>query len=110
MVDTTVEVGGLKLRTPFLIGSGAHHGHGEKIKDYVKHMKDNHWAGLVTKSYGRTKFKKFASATREKPYLWTTDSLRRIAMQNRGRPASELPIQTGVRNKLKLWSPETSLG
>ena len=62
MVDTTVEIGGLKLSTPFLIGSGARHGEAERIKDYVKHMKENHWAGLVTKSYGRTEFERFTFA------------------------------------------------
>lgn len=82
MVDTTVDIGGLKLSAPFLIASGPYQGTGEQIKHWVKEMAANHWAGLVTKSYGRTRFERFSID--ERPYLWTTDTLRRVGMQNRG--------------------------
>ncbi len=82
MVDTTVEIGGLRLSTPFVIGSGSYQTMGGQIRHWVNKMADNHWAGLVTKSYGRTQFKSFS--LNEKPYLWTSDELRKVAMENRG--------------------------
>lgn len=82
MVDITVNIGGLRLSTPFVIGSGQVQGTGEQIKYWVEEMVANHWGGLVTKSYGRTEFKKFT--LKEKPYLWTSDALRKVGMQNRG--------------------------
>jgi dihydropyrimidine dehydrogenase (NAD+) subunit PreA len=92
MISSKVNIAGIELSTPFLIGSGAYASTGEQIKHCVKEMAKNHWAGIVTKSYvGLGMMEAFRLS---KPYMWTNRALRTVGMQNYAMKAVEINDET----------------
>jgi dihydropyrimidine dehydrogenase (NAD+) subunit PreA len=80
-----IEFLGMKLKTPFLVGSGPWLSQGSRVKKIVEGLSP-YWGGIVTKSYihpsGRHPY--------IRPNLWTTDEFRGSAMQNSGPPCTRL--------------------
>ena len=80
MGQLEVEFLGKELSSPFWIGSGAHQTVGSVIEKWVDALAENHWSGIVTKSYLGTQ----ALEAWLKPYFWTTGAYQSLAMQNLG--------------------------
>jgi dihydropyrimidine dehydrogenase (NAD+) subunit PreA len=80
-----IEFLGMKLKTPFLVGSGPWLSQGSEVKNIVTGLAP-YWGGIVTKSYihpsGRHPYLR--------PNLWTTNEFRGVAMQNCGPPCTRL--------------------
>ena len=82
MSDLEINFLGKQLCSPFWIGSGAYQTFGSFIERWVDVLVENHWSGIVTKSYlGTTPLQAWPSC-----YLWTTPFYRSMMMQNIGPP------------------------
>lgn len=79
MLNTCSKFIGLQPKTPFLVASGQITSEGSRIKNWVKTLDDNHWGGIVTKTYSKNPPQQFM-----RPYLWSTSNYKGIAMQNAG--------------------------
>jgi dihydropyrimidine dehydrogenase (NAD+) subunit PreA len=80
MAKLEVEFLGKKLSSPFWIASGAYQTVGSVIEKWVDVLAENHWSGVVTKSYLGTR----PLESWLKPYFWTTPTYHSVAMQNLG--------------------------
>ena len=96
-----VEFIGMKLRTPFLVGSGPWLSKGSKLKEIVKGLAP-YWGGIVTKSYlsGKQPY--------IRPNLYTSKEFRGVALQNIGPPCTTVDAQEmkGLRESCRVAHDE----
>lgn len=85
MLNTYSKFIGLQSKTPFWVASGQITSEGSRIKNWVKTLDDNHWGGIVTKTYSKNPPQQFM-----RPYLWSTTNYKGIAMQNAGPDLTQL--------------------
>jgi dihydropyrimidine dehydrogenase (NAD+) subunit PreA len=95
MSNLSVEFLGKKLASPFWIASGAYQTVGSVIERWVDRLAENHWSGIVTKSYLGTE----VLDSWLKPYLWTTKPYRGMVMQNLG--PSPVPLDNNEMKHLR---------
>jgi dihydropyrimidine dehydrogenase (NAD+) subunit PreA len=69
---------GIKMKSPLIIGAGQHTTTGSNLGKWVDEIADNHWGGVVTKTYFP------GSDVYSVPYLWSPKHYYGTAMQNCG--------------------------